>query len=222
MKNLAVFDLDHTLILCDSDLEWANFLLAKGILDPANAAQRLKYYDDYASGCLDMDEFLRFQLAPLARFSRAELDKLHREFFAAHILPHICTSAENLVKKHRDRGDELFVVSATNEFIVTPIAQYFGIENIIGVQLETDENGNYTGNYHGIPSFREGKITRLQERLAKENKTFSDYAATYFYSDSHNDLPLLKIVDYPAAVNPDEKLRRYAEENHWKIIEFTE
>lgn len=219
--NLAIFDLDRTLINCDSDNEWPKYLLKKGLIDQSFVDfERNKYYQDYINGCLNIDEFLKFQLAPLGRFSRAELDKMHNEYLHEFILPHITMMAKMLVQSHRDAGDELLLLSATNEFIITPIAHVFGIENVIGVQLETDSNGNYTGAYVGTPSFKEGKVTRLHQWLQSRGLTMSSYEKIYFYSDSHNDLPLLKEVSDPVAVNPDDKLNSYAQQHGWPVLNF--
>lgn len=219
--NLAMFDLDHTLINCDSDSEWPKYLLQKGIVDKSFVERKNnKFYQDYCNGCLDIEEFLAFQLEPLSRFHKAELDKMHQEFMQQYILPHITDMARLLVQSHRDAGDELLLISATNEFLITPIAHYFGIEHIIGVCLETDSTGNYTGGYIGVPSFKEGKITRLNQWLATQQKQLSDYDKTYFYSDSHNDLPLLKLVDEAVAVNPDNRLYEYAHQHGWPVLNF--
>lgn len=219
--NLAIFDLDRTLINCDSDNEWPKYLLKKGLIDQSFVDfERNKYYQDYINGCLNIEEFLKFQLAPLGRFSRAELDKMHNEYLHEFILPHITMMAKMLVQSHRDAGDELLLLSATNEFIITPIAHVFGIENVIGVQLETDSNGNYTGAYVGTPSFKEGKVTRLHQWLQSRGLTMSSYEKIYFYSDSHNDLPLLKEVTDPVAVNPDDKLNSYAQQHGWPVLNF--
>lgn len=219
--NLAIFDLDHTLINCDSDNEWPKYLMQKGLVDKAFVDMKNnKFYQDYLNGCLDIDEFLQFQLAPLARFSRTELDSMHSEYMRDFIVPHISNMAKMLVQGHRDAGDEMLLLSATNEFIIAPIAKTFGIQNIIGVQLETDAAGNYTGRYVGTPSFKEGKVIRLQQWLAQRGQQLSDFTKVYFYSDSHNDLPLLQLVTDPVAVNPDEKLAQYAHRHGWPILNF--
>ncbi|MDO5686521.1 MAG: HAD family hydrolase [Neisseria sp.] len=222
MNNLAIFDLDHTLILCDSDVQWSAYLAEKGILGADDAEKREAFYQDYENGCLNMDEFLRFQLAPLTRFSRNKLDAMHREFTEQRIMPHVTAEARALVARHLEAGDDVLLISATNEFIITPIAHLFGIENIIGVRLEVDANKRYTGNHLGTPSFKEGKVKRLSEWLAARGKTLSDYAQSYFYSDSHNDLPLLEVVSVPIAVNPDPKLAAHAAKRGWRTIRLTE
>lgn len=217
--NLAIFDLDHTLLAGDSDNEWPKFLMQKGIVDAAFVEKKNhKFYRDYQNGCLNIDEFLAFQLAPLARFSRSELDALHAEYLETFIRPLMSDKARALVKQHQAAGDELLVISATNEFIITPIAREFGIENVIGVALETDAQGNYTGRYVGTPSFKEGKITRLYEWLKQRGQTLQDFEKVYFYSDSHNDIPLLDLATHPTAVNPDAKLLAYAQQKGWPVI----
>ena len=221
MKNLAIFDLDNTLINTDSDHSWPQYLIKKGIVDAAETeAQNEKFYQDYQNGCLDIDAFLKFHLAPLARFSKEELAEFHREFMAEYIVPHISPMQRMLVQSHQMAGDEMLVISSTNEFIITPICHLFGIHNIIGTQLETGEDGRYTGNYIGTPSLKEGKITRLNQWLAERGETFESYGKVYFYSDSKNDLPLLRIVDEPVAVNPDAELEKEAKAKGWPILNF--
>jgi len=207
MKNLAIFDLDNTLINTDSDHSWPQYLIKKGIVDAAETeAQNEKFYQDY--------------LAPLARFSKEELAEFHREFMAEYIVPHISPMQRMLVQSHQMAGDEMLVISSTNEFIITPICHLFGIHNVIGTQLETGEDGRYTGNYVGTPSLKEGKITRLNQWLAERGETFESYGKVYFYSDSKNDLPLLRIVDEPVAVNPDAELEKEAKAKGWPILNF--
>lgn len=221
MKNLAIFDLDNTLINTDSDNTWPQYLMKKGVVDAEYVRIRNdKFYEDYKNGCLDIDEFLTFQLEPLSRFSKEELAEMHKEFTAEFIMPHISMMAKMLVQSHRDAGDELLVISSTNEFIITPICRLFGIENIIGTRLETGADGRYTGNYVGTPSLKEGKITRLNEWLAARGETMQSYGKTYFYSDSKNDLPLLRIVSDPVAVNPDEELAKEAAAKGWPVLNF--
>ncbi|KPN71638.1 HAD family phosphatase [Neisseria sp. 83E34] len=221
MKNLAIFDLDNTLINTDSDHSWPQYLMKKGLVDiEYTQKQNDKFYQDYQNGCLNIDEFLKFHLEPLSRFSKEELAKMHEEFVAEFIAPHISMMAKMLVQSHRDTGDELLVISSTNEFIITPICHLFGITNIIGTQLETCSDGRYTGSYIGTPSLKEGKITRLNEWLAARGETLQSYGKTYFYSDSKNDLPLLRLVSDPVAVNPDETLQQEASEKGWPVLNF--
>ncbi len=221
MKNLAIFDLDNTLINTDSDHTWPQYLMKKGVVDAEFVRTKNdKFYQDYLNSCLDIDEFLQFHLEPLTHFDMDELAAMHREFTQEFILPHIGSMAKMLVQSHRDAGDELLVISSTNEFIITPICHLFGIDNIIGTQLEIGENGRYTGGYIGTPSLKEGKITRLHQWLAARGETLQDYGKTYFYSDSKNDLPLLRYVSDPVAVNPDEVLLKEATEKGWPVLNF--
>ena len=221
MKNLAIFDLDNTLINIDSGHAWSAFLIKKMPDDAAQTeAQNEKFYRNYQNGCLDIDTFCKFHLAPLARYSKEELAEFHREFMAEYIIPHISPMQRMLVQSHQMAGDETLVISSTNEFIITPICHLFGITNIIGTQLETGTDGRYTGNYIGTPSFREGKITRLNQWLAERGETLESYGKTYFYSDSKNDLPLLSLVNEPVAVNPDAELEQEAKEKGWPVLNF--
>ena len=221
MKNLAIFDLDNTLINIDSGHAWSAFLIKKIPDDAAQTeAQNEKFYRDYQNGCLDIDAFCKFHLAPLARYSKEELAEFHREFMAEYIIPHISPMQRMLVQSHQMAGDETLVISSTNEFIITPICHLFGITNIIGTQLETGTDGRYTGNYIGTPSFREGKINRLNQWLAERGETLESYGKTYFYSDSKNDLPLLSLVNEPVAVNPDAELEQEAKEKGWPVLNF--
>ena len=221
MKNLAIFDLDNTLINIDSGHAWSAFLIKKIPDDAAQTeAQNEKFYRDYQNGCLDIDAFCKFHLAPLSLYSKEELAEFHREFMAEYIIPHISPMQRMLVQSHQMAGDETLVISSTNEFIITPICHLFDITNIIGTQLETGTDGRYTGNYIGTPSFREGKITRLNQWLAERGETLESYGKTYFYSDSKNDLPLLSLVNEPVAVNPDAELEQEAKEKGWPVLNF--
>ncbi|ENS8902329.1 TPA: HAD family hydrolase [Neisseria gonorrhoeae] len=221
MKNLAIFDLDNTLTNTDSDHAWPQYLIKKGLVDAAETeAQNEKFYRDYQNGCLDIDAFLKLHLAPLARYSKEELAEFHREFMAEYIIPHISPMQRMLVQSHQMAGDETLVISSTNEFIITPVCRLFGIANMIGTQLETGPDGRYTGNYIGTPSLKEGKITRLNQWLAERGETLESYGKTYFYSDSKNDLPLLRLVSEPVAVNPDAELEKEAKEKGWPVLNF--
>ncbi|STZ76148.1 HAD family hydrolase [Bergeriella denitrificans] len=221
MKNLAIFDLDNTLINTDSDHSWPQYLMKKGLVDVEyTEAQNEKFYQDYRNGCLDIDAFLKFHLAPLKEYSMEELAQMHREFMAEFIMPHISPMQVMLVQSHQAAGDELLVISSTNEFIITPICQLFGIENVIGTQLEIGADGRYTGNYTGTPSLKEGKITRLNQWLTARGESLADYGKVYFYSDSKNDLPLLRYVNEPVAVNPDAELEAEAKAKGWPVLNF--
>ncbi|MEQ6291870.1 HAD family hydrolase [Vogesella sp. GCM10023246] len=217
--NLALFDLDNTLIAGDSDSEWPKFLIKRGILDPEHHARQNDYfYEQYKAGTLDIFEFLNFQLAPLTRFSRDELDSLHAGYMAEHILPIIPPKARQLLAAHQTQGDVVMIITATNRFITGPIARELGVEHLIAVELEQDAAGNFTGKPTGTPSFQEGKITRLNEWLAARGETLASYDKTFFYSDSRNDLPLLSIVSNPVAVDADDTLRAHAEAHGWPVI----
>lgn len=219
--NLAIFDLDYTLILADSDVEWPRFLVKKGLVDKAFYDKRNDYfYEQYKAGTMDIDEFLAFQLAPLAQYSRDELAVLHKEYMADYILPTIAQGARDLVQSHFDAGDEVLVITATNRFITAPIVAEFGIKHLLAVELEEAEDGRYTGKYVGTPSYKEGKIIRLNEWLAERGQALEDFSKVYFYSDSQNDLPLLNLVNHPVAVNPDPVLTEKATENGWPILNF--
>lgn len=221
MKNLAIFDLDHTLINTDSDNAFPQFLIEKGLMDADYAAAKnAQFYQDYQNGCLNVADFVRFAIEPIKSFSASQLSELHQEFTQKYIVPHITQMAKMRVQSHREAGDELLVISSTNEFIITPICHLFGIENIIGTQLETDANGCFTGEIVGTPSLREGKITRLDAWLAARGETRQSYDKIYFYSDSKNDLPLLEQVSDPVAVNPDAVLLAHAQEKGWAILHF--
>ncbi|OHX19316.1 HAD family hydrolase [Chromobacterium sphagni] len=218
-RNLALFDLDHTLLAGDSDFEWPRFLIKRGILDAAQYDERNSYfYRQYQNGTLDMQEYLAFILAPLTRFSRHQLDELHADYLENHIKPLIPAKARQRLAAHAAEGDQIVIITATNRFITGPIARDLGVEHLIAIELEEDADGNFTGRPTGVLSFKEGKITRIEQWLAERGESWDSYAASYFYSDSHNDLPLMKLVDKPVAVDPDDKLRAYAEEHGWPVI----
>ena len=203
--SLAIFDLDNTLIADDSDYLWGQFLVDQGIVDKnhyenANA----KFYDDYKQGTLDIVEFLRFSLQPLADNDPEQLYQWRAQFIEEAIKPLMLKPAQQLIAKHRDRGDTLLVITATNRFVTEPIVKLYGIENLLATTPEFID-GRYTGGFNGIPCFREGKVKLLEAWLKSSTETMQD---SWFYSDSHNDLPLLKLVDNPVAVDPDEKLSR--------------
>lgn len=219
LRNLALFDLDHTLIAGDSDFEWPRFLIHRGILEQAHYDERNNYfYRQYQQGTLDIHEYLVFALEPLKRFSRAELDALHADYLEQHIKPIITRKARELLAAHAAQGDEIIIITATNRFITGPIARELGVEHLIAIELEEDEQGRFTGRVSGVPSFQQGKITRLQQWLDERGLSMDSYGQSFFYSDSHNDLPLLKLVDHPVAVDPDDTLRAHAEQEGWRVI----
>ena len=220
---LALFDLDNTLLPIDSDVSWAKFLIDCQILDADWYAKRNDYfYAQYLAGTLDIYEFLDFQLAPLARHSRATLNALRERFIQEVIHPHVLPQARALVKQHQDAGALCAIVTATNSFITGPIAKEFGIDHLIATEIEVDAQGEFTGKPAGLPSFREGKITRVEQWLALMGRGLSDFPQSTFYSDSFNDLPLLARVTHPVAVNPDPRLLAHASEQQWQVLHLFE
>lgn len=215
---LALFDLDNTLLAGDSDYQWGQFLMEEGLLEhELHQAKNLQFYEDYKAGELDIYAFLEFQLKPLSEHKRAELDKLHERYMQRKILPMMTDKAKALVEKHKANGDVMLIITATNSFVTNPIAKAFGIDDLIGTTPE-EVDGEFTGRVTGTPSFQQGKVTRLHEWLAERGQSLSDFETTWFYSDSHNDLPLMKLVDKPVAVDPDPVLKAYAEEQGWPVI----
>ena len=192
--NLALFDLDNTLLTGDSDFEWAQFLITKGVVDrELQEAKNIQFYEQYKAGTLDIYEFLNFQLAPLTRHSREELDAWHREYMARHILPIIGQPARALVNQHLDAGDLCAIVTATNSFVTGAICREFGIPHLIGTIPAVDlQNGTFSGGPRGTPSFRDGKIERVESWLESLGLWWGSFDDSFFYSDSHNDLPLMK------------------------------
>jgi len=213
---LALFDLDNTLLAGDSDFEWAQFLIDQGVLDrELYEARNQEFYDQYKAGTLDIHEFLDFQLKPLARHPRAQLDAWHRNYMAAKIIPMIAPGTAELLQRHAD--DVCMIVTATNSFVTAPIARHLGVPHLIATEPE-QVNGDFTGRVAGAPSFREGKVTRLEQWLAEQGKTWAEVTESWFYSDSLNDLPLLARVHHPVAVDPDATLREHAEAQGWPVI----
>ena len=213
--SLAIFDLDNTLIADDSDFLWGQFLVERGIVDKDYYAHaNKKFYEDYKQGTLDITAFLHFSLAPLALHDTEQLYHWREEFVEQHIKPIHLPAAQALVDKHRAQGDTLLVITATNRFVTEPIVKLFGIDNLLATTPEF-HNGRYTGKFNDSPCYQAGKITHLQNWLATSSETLT---GSCFYSDSHNDLPLLKLVDNPVAVDPDEKLTQAAKAANWPII----
>ena len=215
---LALFDLDNTLLAGDSDFEWAQFLISRGVLDrEVHEARNREFYEQYKAGTLDIHAFLDFQLKPLGRHSRAQLETWHREYMAERILPMITEKARALVKKHQGDADLLAIITATNRFVTAPIAREFGIENLIATEVE-EIDGRFTGRGTGVPCFKEHKITRLEMWLADRRLLWEDIAESWFYSDSLNDIPLLAKVSHAVAVDPDDTLRAHAAAVGWPVI----
>jgi len=216
--NLALFDLDNTLLSGDSDFEWSQFLIEQGVLErELFEAKNQTFYDQYKAGALNIHEFLDFQLKPLSRHSRKVLDVWHEDFMRIKIRPMMGDAARELVAKHRDAGDICVIITATNSFVTAPIAREFGVPHLIATDPE-QLNGEFTGKVAGVPSFREGKITRLESWMSERGWDWSSFAETVFYSDSLNDLPLLAKVKRPVAVDADETLLKHAQQHGWEIL----
>lgn len=212
---LAIFDLDNTLLGGDSDHAWNDFLVEQGIVDRDHfRRENDRFHRAYDAGTLDIHEYLAFALEPLARHSLTELDELHRRFMKDRIDPIILPRGEALLEEHRSRGDRILIITATNRFVTGPIAKRLGVEHLIAVEPEMEAD-RYTGRVTGIPSFREGKITRLEQWIEAHDISLE---GAFFYSDSQNDLPLLERVDNPVAVDPDPVLADVARQRHWQII----
>ncbi len=224
MTNLALFDLDHTLIPTDSDHEWGRFMIKLGLVDAESfKRQNDRFYADYKAGTLDIHAYLAAALAPLARHPRAQLDAWHEQYMQEVIRPAMLPAALELVHRHREAGDLCCIVTATNAFVTRPIADAFGVETLIACEVETVDGhpaSDLTGRATGVPSFREGKIARTEAWLASLGKTLADFERSYFYSDSHNDIPLLAKVTDPVATNPDDTLRTHAREQGWRILDL--
>ena len=213
---LALFDLDNTLLAGDSDFEWAQFLIEQGVLDrEIYEARNQNFFEQYKAGTLDIHEFLDFQLKPLSRHPRDQLDDWHREFLRLRILPIITQKARDLVQSHVH--DARAIVTATNSFVTGPIAREFGIEHLVATEPE-EVGGEFTGRVRGVASFQGGKVTRVEQWLAEHGLIWGSFSETWFYSDSLNDLPLLNQVTHPVAVDPDETLKETALERGWMII----
>lgn len=211
---LALFDLDNTLLDGDSDYLWGCFLAEHGIVDAeAYESENQRFYDQYLEGSLDIHEFLRFQLKPLATHKRAQLEAWREQYLVEKIDPILLPRARALLDKHRAQGDQLLIITATNRFITEPIAKRYGVDQLLATEPEIVA-GEYTGAVNGTPCFQTGKVEQLHNWLEKENQTLE---GSWFYSDSHNDLPLLEQVEYPVAVDPDDKLKSHARAMGWPI-----
>jgi HAD superfamily hydrolase (TIGR01490 family) len=212
---LAIFDLDNTLLSGDSDHLWGEFLAEHGLVDGEHyRRENDRFLADYQSGRLDIFEFLRFSLAVLTRYDAGELSRMRARFVEEKIAPLVAPGAPGLLTRHRDAGDHLMIITATNSFVTTPIAQLLGVDSLLATEPEM-RDGRYTGDVSGTPCFREGKVTRLDQWLTEYD---ADLSGAAFYSDSHNDLPLLERVDRPVAVDPDPVLDETARTRGWPII----
>ena len=216
---LALFDLDHTLIPLDSDYAWGQFLVEVGAVDPVSfEADNQRLMDSYNAGTLTAAESLPILLAPLAAHSKAKLDAWHAQFMAQVIAPALTPQASAVLGQHVNQGHTVVIVTATNRFVTAPIARALGVPDSHLIATEPEfVNGAYTGSWLGTPSFKEGKIVRVNEWLAQRGLTLNDFKNTWFYSDSANDLPLMKVVTHPVACNPSTALEAYAIAHGWRI-----
>lgn len=221
MKNLALFDLDHTLLPLDSDHEWGEFLARVGAVDgAAYRARNDAFFAQYNAGVLDPVEYLEFALGTLASFPRLELDALHARYMREVIEPAITPQALKLVREHQQAGDLVAIITATNHFITAPIAAAFGVEHHIAAMPELDAAGNLTGRLAGTPTSGPGKITHMHAWLERLGQPFGSFGRSHFYSDSHNDIPLLSIVSHPVATNPSAALATHARAQGWPTIQL--
>ena len=213
--SLAIFDLDNTLLGGDSDHAWGEFLVNRGIVDPDYyKSENDRFYQQYQNGGLIIADYLAFALEPLSQHSKQQLDAWHVEFMAEMIQPMRLPQADALLEKHRQQGDVLLIITATNRFVTEPIARALGVDHILATDPELID-GHYTGRVAGTPCFQQGKVERLKNWLAESSQTLD---GSYFYSDSHNDLPLLEIVSFPVAVDADEILKATAIDRNWPVI----
>lgn len=212
---LALFDLDNTLIAGDSDYLWGCFLVEQGIVDgKLYESENQRFYDLYKIGKLDIHEFHRFQLKILTQHSMETLEQWRSRYIEEKITPVLLTKAEALIEQHRQQQDTLVVITATNRFITGPIAELYNIQHLLATEPEII-NGRYSGAITGVPCFQDGKVEQLESWLETRQLTLDD---SWFYSDSHNDLPLLNRVSHPVAVDPDEILKQHADEHDWPVI----
>jgi HAD superfamily hydrolase (TIGR01490 family) len=213
--SLAIFDLDNTLLGGDSDYLWGRFLVEQGIVDATYyERENQRFYEEYKAGQLDIYEFLRFSLAPLAEHDMETLNRWHRQFMAEKIAPIMLPKAQELLEQHRAKGDYLLIITATNRFVTGPIAEALGVDDMLATEPEF-KDGRYTGDVADVPCFQQGKVVRLEKWLSQTGMNLAD---SWFYSDSHNDLPLLDLVTHPVAVDADDTLTDHAAEKGWPQI----
>lgn len=221
MMNLALFDLDHTLLPIDSDHEWGEFLVRTGAVDAASFARRNDaFFAQYQAGTLDPVEYLEFSLGTLAQFPRAQLDAMQARFMEEVIAPAIRPSARALLQRHLDAGDLVAIVTATNHFVTAPIARALGVEHLIAAMPELDAEGRPTGRLLGTPTQGAGKVTHTKAWLERLGHTLDGFERSHFYSDSHNDIPLMSVVTDPVATNPNAALKSHASAHGWPTIEL--
>jgi HAD superfamily hydrolase (TIGR01490 family) len=219
MNDLALFDLDHTLLPIDSDYEWGQFLVREKVVDAAEHQRRNDaFFAQYNAGTLDPVEYLEFALGTLARFDPAQLKDLQAQYMRDVIRPNIRPKAVELLRRHLDGGDLVAIITATNAFITAPIARELGVEHLIAARPELDERGHPTGKLAGTPTQGHGKVTHMHAWLDGLGRPFDSFARSWFYSDSHNDIPLLSVVSHPVATNPSEKLSQHATAHGWTSL----
>ncbi len=221
---LALFDLDPTLIPFDSDYSWGEFTLGLGWNDAGDFKRRNDaFYEQYKAGTLDIHAYCRFATSAVCREGQVKSLAAHAQYMIQVVQPGIKQQALDLVKKHQDAGDTVLIITATNEFVTRPIAEAFGVHELLAIELERDQtpggSGWFTGEIRGVPSFREGKVTRMEQWMAERGLDWNQVHTT-FYSDSINDVPLLEKADVPVATNPDERLRALAAERQWRILDL--
>ncbi|SHH53056.1 HAD family phosphatase [Massilia sp. CF038] len=221
MKNLALFDLDHTLLPIDSDYEWGQFLVRIGAVDPVEFKRSNDaFFAQYQAGTLDPVEYLEFALGTLARFPRPQLDAMHAQFMREVIEPALLPQARKLLQDHLDAGDLVCIITATNRFVTAPIAKALGVEHLIAAVPEEDEHGNLTGKLLGSPTSGPGKVTHTHAWLEQIGTPLDGFGRSHFYSDSHNDIPLLSVVTHPVATNPNAALSAHATSLGWPLLQL--
>ena len=219
MKNLALFELDHTLLPIDSDYEWGQFLVRTGAVDPVEFKRRNDdFFAQYQAGTLDPVEYLEFALGTLARFPRTELNAMHEQFMVEVVKPAIRQRALDLLLCHLDAGDLVAIITATNRFVTAPIAKELGVQHLIAAVPEEDAQGNLTGKLLGTPTSGPGKVTHTHAWLETIGKPLGAFERSHFYSDSHNDIPLLSVVTHPVATNPNAALAAHAANLGWPSL----
>ena len=223
-KKLALFDLDHTLIPFDSDYSWGEFTLSLGWNDAGDFKRKNDaFYEQYKAGTLDIHAYCRFATSAVCREGQAKSQAAHAQYMQQVVQPGIKPQALKLVQDHQAAGDTVVIITATNEFVTRPIAAAFGVYELLAIELERDDKaggtGWYTGEIRGVPSFREGKVTRMEQWMAERGLDWGQVHTT-FYSDSINDVPLLEKADVAVATNPDERLRALAAERQWRILDL--
>jgi HAD superfamily hydrolase (TIGR01490 family) len=220
---LALFDLDHTLLPLDSDHAWGEFTVQLGWRDAeTHSRANDAFYEQYKAGTLDIAEYVRFATSAAREHGKTRADQAHARFMEQVIRPAMKPQALELVRAHQAAGDTVIIVTATNEFVTRPIAQAFGVDELIAIELERNDQGEPTGEIRGTPSFREGKVARVEQWLVSRGLSWDRVTHSSFYSDSINDLPLLEKVHQPVATNPDQRLSAIATERGWRILNLFE